>query len=270
MEEKKIRVQLYDDEGRLISDKLFKQTSEYATGPKFEHNGPMRIELTMDNKEDVEKAILYLQKISGMLPLTTKVKKVKKAKIDDEDVDFAEKVYEDVVKKASNQDELIQNLRNLGFVFVTRDLLNVMERFSKVEWTENDWRTDKYQYMVKVIKTSKNPMLDRFDPTIIVGIKIFRKRDENVSIYMYGKYTDTIQVKVPNKSIESFSTQKLHIFPEYMSEKEKERFRKEYREMEMDESKTPSPFFIRWNKWVKTSQPLKQMEELDNESEDEE
>lgn len=54
-----------------------------------------------------------------------------------------------------------------------------------------------------------------------------------------------------------------------MSEKEKERFRREYRDMERDPDKEPTPFYLRWYKWVQTSQPLKQLENYANDEDEE-
>lgn len=268
MEEKKIRVQLFDEESRLISDKLYKQGSELISGPKFTHNGPMRIEITMDNQEDIERAITYIKKLSGMLPLEAKKEKKKVGKIESDSDDYIESMM-DMITECKDQDELISNLRNQGFVFVTRDLLHNMERFEKVNWEEEDWRTDKYQYMVRLIKESKNPMLDKFDPTLIVGIKIYKKRSDEVKFYKFGELTNNLDIPVPGKAKESFTTQKLHIFPEFMSEKEKERFRREYRDMERDPDKEPTPFYLRWYKWVQTSQPLKQLENYANDEDKE-
>lgn len=268
MEEKKIRVQLFDEESRLISDKLYKQGSELISGPKFTHNGPMRIEVTMDNQEDVERAITYIKKLSGMLPLEAKKEKKKMGKIESDSDDYVESMM-GMITECKDQDELISNLRNQGFVFVTRDLLHNMERFEKVNWEEEDWRTDKYQYMVRLIKESKNPMLDKFDPTLIVGIKIYKKRSDEVKFYKFGELTNNLDIPVPGKAKESFTTQKLHIFPEFMSEKEKERFRREYRDMERDPDKEPTPFYLRWYKWVQTSQPLKQLENYANDEDEE-
>lgn len=268
MEEKKIRVQLFDEESRLISDKLYKQGSELISGPKFTHNGPMRIEVTMDNQGDVERAITYIKKLSGMLPLEAKKEKKKVGKIESDSDDYVESMM-DMITECKDQDELISNLRNQGFVFVTRDLLHNMERFEKVNWEEEDWRTDKYQYMVRLIKESKNPMLDKFDPTLIVGIKIYKKRSDEVKFYKFGELTNNLDIPVPGKAKESFTTQKLHIFPEFMSEKEKERFRREYRDMERDPDKEPTPFYLRWYKWVQTSQPLKQLENYANDEDEE-
>lgn len=268
MEEKKIRVQLFDEESRLISDKLYKQRSELISGPKFTHNGPMRIEITMDNQEDIERAITYIKKLSGMLPLEAKKEKKKVGKIESDSDDYIESMM-DMITECKDQDELISNLRNQGFVFVTRDLLHNMERFEKVNWEEEDWRTDKYQYMVRLIKESKNPMLDKFDPTLIVGIKIYKKRSDEVKFYKFGELTNNLDIPVPGKAKESFTTQKLHIFPEFMSEKEKERFRREYRDMERDPEKEPTPFYLRWHKWVQTSQLLKQLENYANDEDEE-
>lgn len=268
MEEKKIRVQLFDEESRLISDKLYKQGSELISGPKFTHKGPMRIEITMDNQEDIERAITYIKKLSGMLPLEAKKEKKKVGKIESDSDDYIESMM-DMITECKDQDELISNLRNQGFVFVTRDLLHNMERFEKVNWEEEDWRTDKYQYMVRLIKESKNPMLDKFDPTLIVGIKIYKKRSDEVKFYKFGELTNNLDIPVPGKAKESFTTQKLHIFPEFMSEKEKERFRREYRDMERDPDKEPTPFYLRWYKWVQTSQPLKQLENYANDEDEE-
>lgn len=123
--------------------------------------------------------------------------------------------------------------------------------------------------MVRLIKESKNPMLDKFDPTLIVGIKIYKKRSDEVKFYKFGELTNNLDIPVPGKAKESFTTQKLHIFPEFMSEKEKERFRREYRDMERDPEKEPTPFYLRWHKWVQTSQPLKQLENYANDEDEE-
>ena len=153
-------------------------------------------------------------------------------------------------------------MRECGFVFVTRDLLSSIETFNKVDFIETV-DVDKYQYMVKLIKESKNnPMLDKYDPRLLVGIKIYGKRKNTIHLYLNGEYMGTQDSVVPKSSSEVFENQKLFIFPEYMEEKEKEKFRKEYRKMEVNPEEQPSEFFKRWLKWTKVSKVLDNFKDL--------
>jgi hypothetical protein len=54
--EKKLRIQLFDDEGRMVDDRTVSQDPEIYSGPKENHNGLFRIEFTLNTKDDVEKA----------------------------------------------------------------------------------------------------------------------------------------------------------------------------------------------------------------------
>ena len=260
MEQKKMRIQKFDSEWRLLEDKSYKQSSELKVGPKETHDGPIKVEFTLEDREDIELALGYMQRVSGMLPMVGKSKKekpLKKAKDGEYDPEDVVKFIESDPKL--NQDTLIKYLRDLGFIFTTRDLLECFEPFQGI--IEADPDKDKYQYMVRLIKESKsNPMMDRYDPRLLVGIKIYGKRKDEISVYYNGEFKGSYIVKVPKSSSELFENQKLFIFPEYMTEKDKEKFRKEYRKMENDPAIEPTEFFIRWVKWVNMSKPLPNFE----------
>lgn len=259
MEQKKMRIQKFDSEWRLLEDKTYKESYELSSGPKETHDGPIRIEFTLEDSEDIDKCIIYLQKLKGKIPLESKVKKEKPKKA--KDIDDIQELYQRVLEQP-DQDSLIKFLRECGFIFVTRDLLASMEVFEKVDFID-PVDTDKYQYMVKLIKESKNnPMLDRYDPRLLVGIKIYGKRRDTVNIYLNGEYMPKVEFTVPKSSTEVFENQKLFIFPEYMEEKEKEKFRKEYRKMEITPELQPSEFFKRWIKWTKVSKVLDNFKDL--------
>lgn len=256
MEQKKMRIQKFDSEWRLLEDKSYKQSSELKTGPKENHEGPLKVEFTLEDREDIELALAYMKRLSGILPIEGKSKKEKPLKkLKDGEYDPMEVIKFITTEEKINQDTLIKHLRSIGFVFTTRDLLECFEPFQNI--IETSPENDKYQYMVRLIKESKsNPMMDKYDPRLIIGIKIYGKRKDLISIYYNGEYYDSVDIKVPKSASEVFENQKLFIFPEYMTEKDKEKFRKEYRKMENDQALEPSEFFIRWVKWVSMSKPL--------------
>ena len=58
MEEKtykpKLRITTLEDNGSYIQDRLVDAYTEMNSGPKVQHKGPIRIEVTLTNKQDVE------------------------------------------------------------------------------------------------------------------------------------------------------------------------------------------------------------------------
>lgn len=244
--EKKVRIQLFDQEGRLIDDRMVSQDTELSSGPKMQHNGPLRIEFTFNERADVGMAIDYIKRLIGDLPLESKVKKIKKLPkvmdIADSEENLTKLINE--IRELVNQDFLIKRLRDEGFVFLTTDY--IQELFPQIVIKENH---EAFQWMTRCIKIAKNPANDKYDPMLLVGINLF-ERNEKVVVYLNGEFHKSFKIKVPEKIKEGVDKTNVLLFPKYMVQEEKDKFRYEYRLLENDEKKEPSKFFKRWYKFV--------------------
>lgn len=241
--EKKIRIQLFTEDGAIISDRLVSQGSEFYSGPKEAHEGPIRIEFTLTEKRDIEDAKLYLDKLTGGLPLSDTVKKKTTKPINDFDS------REDILSKiednfTSNQDELMKYLRENGFVFITTEFLEL----SKDNFPVKDVHKD-FQWMIKRIREARNPRNDRFDPMLAFGVHLFEP-DEKVVVYLNGTFNKSIKVPLSSNPKEVVKKSGILKFPKYMTHEERDKFRVEFRILSNDEEREPSKFFIRWAKWV--------------------
>ena len=71
MEEKvykpKLRITTLEENGSYIQDRLVDAYTEMNSGPKVQHNGPIRIEVTLTCKQDVENFKTYLDRLVGNL-----------------------------------------------------------------------------------------------------------------------------------------------------------------------------------------------------------
>lgn len=65
----KMRVTLLSDNGGVISDRLIDATTEMNLGPKETYKGPVRVEVTLTNSQEVDNFKRYLDRLSGNLPL---------------------------------------------------------------------------------------------------------------------------------------------------------------------------------------------------------
>ena len=65
----KLRITLLTEDGVPTSDRLVDAYTELNTGPKLQHHGPVRIEVTLANTNDVNLFKTYMDRLSGTLPL---------------------------------------------------------------------------------------------------------------------------------------------------------------------------------------------------------
>jgi len=245
--EKKIRVQLFDQDHRIIDDRMVSQDTEFRTGPRYQHDGPIRVEFSFLEKGDVDDAVIYMQKLTGLLPIEASVKKVKKLKVSDiPDSEETLKAIIEEVKGMANQDIAIKYLREQGFVFMTSEFLNTFGY--KVSFKEGD--DEEYAWMIRCIKQAKNPINDKYDPMLIFGIKLLEGRTEKVRVYLNGEYEKTLKIPVPEKPKMGFDKTNMLVFPNFMEQEERDKFRYEYRLHEADPNREPSKFFRRWYKHV--------------------
>lgn len=246
---KKLRIQLFDDEGFQVQDRLVEQDIELYQGPKDVHKGPMRIEVNLWEQKDIDGFIEYLKKMRGELPMHAPGKhKPKKtgSKIALEP-QHREQIL-DYIKGLETQDKVIAYLREEGFEFVTYEYLESLELADKTGII--DKHKEKYQWMLKLVKKAKNPLNSKYDPTLCFGFKIVGKKLESFVIYLYGE-KHSVQKK-PWKDTKklSFKNTEMINFPPYMMQEEKDKFRAELAHYRQYPEKKLSKFFKRWMKDV--------------------
>ena len=252
--EKKLRIQLFDSEGRMIDDRTVSQDPEFAKGPQDEHKGLFRIEFTLDSKTDIGKAKEYLDQLVGALPLGPK--KIRKSSTKTmEDPAQRERFLEDTMGTALDQDQLIKHLRGQGFKFMMYDFL---ETFDWPQLEIKERHKEKYQWMMLLNKPAKNPKLDKYDPMLIFGIQLLPEHDEKIVVYLHGQYHKSYKIPVPPKPKEVFKTTTMTKFPEYMTHGEREKFRFELRQYEADPKRPLSKFWKRWRPYVENVSAIAQ------------
>lgn len=254
--EKKLRIQLFDKEGALVNDRLVSQDPEIYSGPKDSHDGPIRVEFTLENKDDVEKVKTYLDKLTGILPLDAQKKKKKVEKVFS--TDNREKVLEEALRigEEYGQDKMIEYLRNLNFSFMMSDFLKT---FDFPMLNIKDRHFEKYQWMIHCIKRAKNPKSDKYDPMLIFGIQISSERSDKIVVYLNGEFVSYNNIAVPGETSLDFKKTNMIKFPHYMIEEEREKFRYELRQYQENPEKPLSKFFKRWSSAVSNLPEINQL-----------
>lgn len=250
--EKKIRIQKFDQEGRFLEDRMVSQDPEFASGPKGKHEGLLRVEFTLLDKADTEKAKVYLDQLRGALPL--EAKKLKKLTKEPQLEEHREQLILDAMEKATDQDELIKYLRDHDFVFMLWDYMETFDWAPEVK----DIHKEKYQWMIRRIKTAKNPASDKYDPMLIFGFQLIGERNEKIVIYLNNEFHKAYKVALPDKPRETFKKSGMMKFPPYMTEQEREKFRYEFRQYQDNPEKKFSKFYLRWREWVENVPALPQ------------
>lgn len=249
----KMRISLLDHNGAILSDRLVDAYTEMSAGPKNTHTGPIRIELTLTSKNDIEGAKTYLDQLSGALPLREPGSKgrpngaPKEVESPREDILIE---VEKMVNEGKNQDDIIKYLRGLGFVFIlTEDFFNYFPDFpfdkkDIGEPTDNKQYLESLSWMTRCIKRAKTPQADKFDPMILFGFSILKGQSNKVVPYLYRERKKPLRVK-PGKAL-TFNKVEFSKMPKYMVEYERLKFSTELRALTLDPNKAPSKFFLRW------------------------
>jgi len=244
--EKKTYITLFDNEGRMIDEKLIGQDSEFYKGPVLQHDGPFRLGITFLDKGDIDKAIKYILQLTGTLPLTSKIlkKEIKTPSIPE----HRKQLIGDALANSTDQDQLIKYLREHGFVFSTWDYLQTLEHVEILNMKEV--HGPNFEWMVKRIKTAKNPKLDKYDLMVLFGISLMGERSDRVIIYLDGFHLKNVKVPVPEKPRETVKKTEMMKFPPAMITEERDRFRFELRQLQRDPTKEITKFFNRWRTFV--------------------
>lgn len=269
----KMRITLLEDNGAVISDRLVDFQSEVYAGPKIQHNGPIRLEVTLANTASINQIKGYIDQLSGQLPIKEITGRGRPStataptltESPREDILLA---VENMVKDGATQAKVIKYLRSLGFVFIlTEDFLLHFPDFDFDkkdigEPTTNHQYLNSRSWMVRCIKRAKDPKADKFDPMIIFGFNILSKPSSKVVPYLYRERKTPIKVS-GGKKVLSFSSVEFTRFPKYVTEEERVKFSFEQRQLLNDPKKKPSKFFLRWYRDVMFPDSIKdQIEEI--------
>lgn len=260
MEEKiykpKLRITTLEENLSPIQDRLVDAYTEMNSGPKVQHTGPIRIEVTLTSKQDIENFKTYLDQLTGTLPI--KVQSVGRGRPSSGPKQLTESPREDIlrdvekmVEEGKNQSEIIKYLRDLGFVFLlTEDFLFHFPGFEfdkkdVGEPTDNKQFPNSYSWMVRCIKRAKDPKADKFDPMVIFGISILNGPSKKIVPYLYKERKKPLRAQLGKKVI-SFSQAEFTKFPKYQLEEERLKFSAEMRQLMTNSERKPSKFFLRW------------------------
>ena len=254
----KMRITTLDSQGVYLSDRLVDATTELYTGPKIQHKGPLRLEVTLTSNQDVENFKKYLDQLVGNLPI--KEPSVGRGRpstgssakaLETPREDILNKV-EEMVKAGKNQPEVIKYLRDLGFVFIlTEDLLYYFPDFPFKAKDVGEPTPESKQYpnslswCIRCIKRGKDPKTDKFDPMIMFGFSILGGPSKKVVPYLYKERKNPLRITPPKKAL-SFSDVEFTKFPKYMIPEERIKFSTEQRQLLLNKDKKPSKFFLRW------------------------
>ena len=258
----KIRITLLEDNGAVIQDRLVDATTEYYAGPKIQHSGPIRIETTLTNTQDIESFKKYLDQLTGTLPIKApsagrgRPSMANQANTESPREDIIEGVKK-LASEGKNQTEVIEYLRKLGFVFILAedllyyfpDLLDSFKHKDIGDPTDNKQYPNSLAWMVRCIRRAKDPRTDKFDPMIFFGFNI-QKPSRRVVPYLYKERQEPIKVDT-GKKVLSFNTVEFTKLPVYMQEQERLKFSVEQRQLLLNPDKKPSKFFLRWVKDAK-------------------
>lgn len=255
----KLRITLLENNGAVIQDRLVDATTEYYAGPKLQHKGPIRIETTLMNNQDIENFKKYLDQLTGALPI--KAPTVGRGRPSTATTNNLESPREDIladvqkmVSDGKNQADIIAYLRKLGFIFILAedfiyyfpDLKEVFNPKDIGKPTDNGQYPNSLAWMVRCIRKAKDPRTDKFDPMIFFGFNI-NKPSKKVIPYLYKERKEPLRVELSKKTL-SFNTVEFTKLPTYMLESERLKFSVEQRQLILNPEKKPSKFFLRWVK----------------------
>lgn len=274
----KIRLTIYELQTEVTEpwmvvkeDRLIESAVEFRQGPKEVLEGPIRIDMLLSDSDEVEGLITYLQKLQGKLPLSEKKTRSSIKPTQPLAQDSIKQLLYQVFDKNKDQESLIENLRQLNFVFVTTDHLKDIAQ--KNEWPLNfksKQKVDKdgnklkgrvilhqdYQWMLRILKVAKTPANDKYDPQVFFGIKLIGDKYPKVLIYELGEYKETKELHWKDAAEVQFKVkEKFYKFPEPMSYEERAKWRAEDRKVLFGDNYEGSAFYHKWKQYVTILKP---------------
>lgn len=234
----KLRIKLLDDGLVTLSDRLVDQYSELLQGPSEKHSGPFTIEMTIDSADTFEKAKAYLERLVGNLPLSNKIPTKLKSSTSSNSVNPYKQLIEDV-KSKTYIEEIMEYLESINFRWINFQYIEELESIKKFPFELNpDLRKTyaKYQWATRMLRQAKDPMNDRFDFTLMFGIRFMGNEPSNkIHILYKGQARGTLLVREwkKGKAINMKARKILTTFPAFMSIQDRIDWRKLHRKVEL-------------------------------------
>jgi len=264
----KIRITFLDSKLRVQSDRLVSQDNELNVGPKEKHTGPCRFEITLRDSKDVELFKEYLDKLSSDLPIVDKpVKVIKTTKVNEKIP--VETVISKIKESTKDQSELLNFLNNWGFAMIPFDHFlelnlrhgwgiapdiskNSPDLIQTRPWDPKGYAQGGFQVMIRRVKQAKNPVHDKYDPSVIVLVKLLGDHKDFYYIYKTGTVKpEKITLQWPSNYKINFKTKRmLWKFPVSMTYDERKKWRGENQKVQRDPEYTPPKFYIRYAPYV--------------------
>lgn len=258
----KLRITLSDKETReIISDRLVESALEFSTGPKEKHDGPIRVDMLLENRGEVEGLVQYLQKLALDLPLDTKTTKRTYNKTtnlaDDQKMDIIQ-----IINKTKNLEEAIQLLRDTNYAFLSYEHLKTIADKNGWAFELKNPKHENYQFMCRVLRLAKDPKNDLIDISLVFGIKIMGNRFDKILVFEGGKQTQLIKKEWAERKEIGFKVkEKFFKFPKPMSYEERAKWRAEDRKVmgakEKGTDYTPAAFYTKWAPFIERLKPGK-------------
>lgn len=256
----KLRVTLLSKIGTPISDRLVDAYTEFNMGPKIQHDGPIRIEVTLESKNDINSFKEYIDRLSGTLPIKEMSSRGRPSNTTNKELESPREdillQIENMIKEGKSQGDLVKYLRELGFVFILTEEFKF--HFPDFEFdkkdvgkpNDNGQYPDSFSWMVRQIKKAKDPKADKYDPQIIFGFSILKGPSRKVVPYLYKERKKPLKCENNSSNNLSFSKVGFTKYPAFMIESERLKFSTEIRQLLDNPEKKPSKFFLRWFKDV--------------------
>lgn len=247
----KMRIIGRDENGSIVNDRLVDQAIELSQGCKEKFNGPVTLEVTLGHKDTLPALIEYLRQLNGAIPLSEKTTTyIPKSKT----VIMAHDAYQQFIRELGefkDQEKLIEYLRSFGFNFYTNQHLEDLG--IKINLKE---KHDRYQFMVKRVKATKDPLTEKLDTHVVVGIKVIGNHFDKVHVYYRNPemeqedtlvYHSLIRMPWPENHTINFKKAKIGWkFPKHMGMEDRKKWRKEQAMLERYPERKASKFYDRW------------------------
>lgn len=233
----KMRVQLLSPEGVVQSDRLVDQYTELNKGPEGRHEGPVKVEVTLFDEQSFKEFPTYLEKLRGVIPIVTKTRASKEVA---ETVNPYQEIYQ-AIKAKEHIEDIVDYLEEINFRFLSGQLI-----MDVPEKSVNDYRTKvgvlkpDFQYMVRVLKYAKDPVNDKFDFSLMVGVKFIGKPSEIVHIVYQGEEKAKLKRAWKKEGAVNMKKKKIPmVFPDYMTIEERKKWRYIRRKVENTREVSP-------------------------------
>lgn len=238
--EKKVRIQLYDEEMNHLSDRLLGQDQELSLGPKETHSGPLKVEVCLFNKDDVDNFVEYLQRIQGDLPLRvvgTRGRKKSSKMSKSGNHDLVEEL-----KAMTTGTEFYDFTTANDFIFTNYQLLQDLELPVKIPEEFQD--SDEFRLLIRLTKKAKNPLNNKYDPTLLLVVP----RKGSSIVRGFDMTEEILQIELDSLKVSRIKVSRSNLtkFPPYMPLSERNKFRIDRDKLIADPEAKPSRFYERW------------------------